>query len=122
MQCSPQSTTPHRFSDLIGNVAEYVTDQPIPANQWPAPSKSITAAKSFVESHAQSFRVIGGSALSAPELSTTEPLTLDNAASDRGYSDTGFRLAFTAAEIPFKDRAMALAARIQYLPGKPATP
>lgn len=82
-------------TNLIGNVAEYVMDAPALAATNGRPTAA--QAMAYAAEHAKKTYVIGGSALSAPETPTDTPLPLvepDELTS--GYSDVGFRLAFSA--------------------------
>jgi len=90
------------FHHLLGNVAEFVCDAP---RQFEAiaDKRSPRAIHQFVEQSASSLAVIGGSALSPPELPADKPLPLAHA--DRGYADVGFRLAFTAPARSVAERA-----------------
>lgn len=85
------------FKNLVGNVAEYVLD---PAANAPATPPSTTnrfqAVDDWVRAAGNSVCVIGSSALSDPTstlLTTRHPVDLVLAG--EGYSDVGFRLAFT---------------------------
>jgi hypothetical protein len=79
------------FRHLVGNVAEYVCDSPQAFNQS---EKTAAGVKKFVEQTSKSLFVIGGSALSPPDVPYDKPLPL--AHPDEGYADVGLRLAFTA--------------------------
>lgn len=76
-----------------GNVAELVTLEP-----WPvlANSGPIVAQ---VAKNAQDLRVIGGSALAHRDLDPRTPWELDVVDALDGFSDVGFRLAFSPAEV-----------------------
>jgi formylglycine-generating enzyme required for sulfatase activity len=89
------------FRNLIGNVAEYVCDAP---QEFERASDKGTpqGARRFARENATSLAVIGGSALSPPELPLTEPLPVERSAA---YADVGFRLAFTA---PFRSASERL--------------
>ncbi|MBY0313739.1 MAG: hypothetical protein K2W85_16865 [Phycisphaerales bacterium] len=86
------------FKNLVGNVAEYVLD---PAPDAPATPPSTTnrfrAVDEWVNAKGNSIAVIGSSALSssAPDQFATR-LPVEIALAGEGYSDVGFRLAFTA--------------------------
>jgi len=89
--------------NLVGNVAEYVIDAPPPSfTAAPTGGKAgAEAAREYVREHGAKVFVIGGSALSPPEASLQTPYPLvepDEGAS--GYSDVGFRLAFSATGAP----------------------
>ena len=70
------TTKTDKFTHLIGNVGEYVyngeTDQ---------------------------YYVIGGSALSAPEINPTQNYPVSTSEARNGYSDVGLRLAFRAPKV-----------------------
>jgi hypothetical protein len=75
----------HACRDLVGNVAEFLCDSPVP------PDGDVTG-------RAPSLRaaVVGGSALSPPELGYGRASPLSAAVRHRGFADVGFRLAFDA--------------------------
>lgn len=81
------------FHHMIGNVAEYLCDAP---EQFDGlkDKRSPQSVRSFAEQAAQKLAVIGGSALSPPEVPVDKPLPLTHP--DQAYADVGFRLAFTA--------------------------
>lgn len=82
------------FQNLVGNVAEYTYED----------SKGITDLKNTttlaqVRQLLQAnnhVRVIGGSAMSPPQVPVDQPQTLANPTGNDYYSDVGFRLAFLA--------------------------
>jgi formylglycine-generating enzyme required for sulfatase activity len=79
------------FRQLVGNVAEIVCDAPEAFGQLK--ERSPQTIKAFAADAGTGLFVIGGSALSPPELPTDRPLPLKPGAA---YADVGFRLAFTA--------------------------
>ena len=79
------------FRQLVGNVAEMVCDAPEAIAQLK--ERTPQGIKSFAADAGTGLFVIGGSALSPPELPTDRPLPLKPGAA---YADVGFRLAFTA--------------------------
>jgi len=81
------------FHHLIGNVGEYLCNVP---DQFDAVQdrRSPESIRKFAQQVTGQLAVIGGSALSPPELPLDKPLPLTR--SDQCYSDVGFRLAFTA--------------------------
>jgi hypothetical protein len=90
--------------NLVGNVAEYVLELPTGA----MPEARTSGAEEFVERHRGALRVIGGSALSDPAAGDkASPIALDDAM--EGYSDVGFRLAFSGGT----DARSSLAARLR---------
>jgi len=89
------SSKGHIFKHLIGNVAELACEDVAAQDGLPAgepPPEALQGA----------FRVIGGSALSPPQVKNTQayPVTRGGAC-----SDVGFRLAFTATAPPASLRA-----------------
>ena len=104
---------------LIGNVAEYVFDAPEAFDHEFGNGSQLDGAKvvrfAKSEKYRHQFFVIGGSALSPPELKISIPYpvgTLKN--HRRGYSDVGFRLAFSPPK-PLAVRLKTLVANQQYL-------
>jgi hypothetical protein len=89
------------FHNLVGNVWEYVWDDPTSIEA--AADKSLRGWKALLESKPGQLAVIGGSALSAPELDYQKPWPVDVSGSgvpsltdaSSGYADVGLRLAFT---------------------------
>lgn len=89
------------FPQLIGNVAQYVCDarehfEALPERSAPE------AIVDFLRRSPRSLFVIGGSALSPPELPVNKPLAVTRP--DQGYADVGFRLAFTAPARSLSER------------------
>jgi hypothetical protein len=81
------------FHHLIGNVWEYTFEQPLLAEALDKTTPDvITGLIGVAYEH---VRVIGGSALSNPEWKTSEPLKPKRTEAPRGWSDVGFRLAFS---------------------------
>lgn len=72
------------FSNLIGNVSEFVLETP------PAGELNAEAVRTNV-------RVVGGSALSDPGQDPRQPQPVDPGAAGQGFADVGFRLAFSVA-------------------------
>jgi hypothetical protein len=90
----------NRLKNLVGNVAEFVNDSA------PRPGEPSRGAR---------YGVIGGSALSPPEVEIGTAYPIDGLS---GYSDVGFRLAFLAvgAKRPlWRDMADAVGANPPYL-------
>ena len=118
------------FQHLVGNVAEFVFQPPAGLDeklQELPKSEASKAAATFlklVQDHAASLRVIGGSALSAPEVwdgkgkpfGKAWPVELVKGARD-SYSDVGFRLAFTAPRETPADQLRRILRRRGYLMG-----
>jgi hypothetical protein len=98
------------FADLVGNVAEYVCEVPDAFARWNA-KRTAEGVKGFLANTASGddavavVAVIGGSALSPADVPPDKPLPVTR--TDRGFSDVGIRLAFTA---PARD----LAERLRY--------
>jgi hypothetical protein len=92
------------FQNLVGNVAEFVWDDPRDFEQMR--DKSLTSIYKLLEQQPDKLFVIGGSALSAPELDVTKALPVDLDRNDTppsawaGYADVGMRLAFSAPSTP----------------------
>jgi hypothetical protein len=92
------------FRHLVGNVAEFVRTDETDVHKEAEAMRSWTRADfpDLDNRRTASFRVVGGSALSPPELwdGRTKPFyttwPVDQRALWQGYSDVGFRLAFTA--------------------------
>lgn len=80
------------FRQLVGNVAEIVCDAP-EGFAVAAAEKHAARIKSFTAEPGHGLYVIGGSALSPPEVPVDTPLALKPGGA---YADVGFRLAFTA--------------------------
>lgn len=85
------------FRHIIGNVAEYVLlAQPegLMTDRGTPPGESL--ARISTASGGQGvFGVVGGSALSPPGMPLSEPVRVDFDGNRSGYSDVGFRLAFS---------------------------
>jgi len=85
---------PTGVNHLVGNVAEYVFEDPSVFAGLASPEPA--AIRDLLEANASKLRVIGGSALSAPEIPVDEPQALDlDAAIDLGFADVGVRIAFS---------------------------
>jgi len=123
-----------KFSHLVGNVAEFVfemsaAEQAKLAKQVDSfppevggPFLRAVLAEALKKNPAL-VQVVGGSALSAPEVwdgkarPFDKPLPVGFRRGGRGgYSDVGFRLAFTAPGEPFAVRLRRLLAARGYLP------
>ncbi|MBM4032597.1 MAG: hypothetical protein FJ291_12535 [Planctomycetes bacterium] len=114
---------------LVGNVAEMVLDQPTAAAFEEALLKAAEKPKAeafrdFALKHAAALAVIGGSALSPPELWDGKarpfdkpwPLPFDKAKEGRdSFSDVGFRLAFTAPRETAADQLKRILRQWGYL-------
>jgi hypothetical protein len=90
------------FHNLVGNVWEYVWEDSAAAER--VADKSLHGWRSLLESPGLKLSVIGGSAISAPELAPTQPQALDlghgtapgSVDAWMGFADVGLRLAYTA--------------------------
>jgi hypothetical protein len=90
------------FHNLIGNVWEYLWEDPASAES--TADKSLRGWKALLDSRPNQLFVVGGSALSAPEITaqtpTPLPVELNHTATGAvdglvGFADVGMRLAFT---------------------------
>ncbi|MEO1237394.1 MAG: SUMF1/EgtB/PvdO family nonheme iron enzyme, partial [Planctomycetota bacterium] len=92
--------------DLVGNVAELVTDEPIdPSPLLDASRPAAQRRDTFRRAHAEAFAVVGGSALSPASQRPDEAGPFNVYAGARGYADVGLRLAFTAPLTTAAERA-----------------
>jgi hypothetical protein len=109
------------FHNLIGNVWEYLWEDP--ATLESMSDKSLRGWKLLLDSRPNQVFVIGGSALSAPEITDTAPHPVElthSAASGSvdglvGFADVGMRLAFTARPKLPSERLKWLTASQQYV-------
>ncbi len=90
--------------NLVGNVTEYVFDGP-----GLMPEARGVGAEEFVAAHGGELRVIGGSALSDPGVAVDKGQAVATADAVEGYSDVGFRLAFSSGA----DTRSSLGARLR---------
>lgn len=82
-----------KFHHLVGNVAEFVFEDAAALEAIGAPTEQgIDAALGKGEK----LKVIGASALSPVDVVATAPQAVNLSRSGEGYSDVGFRLAFSA--------------------------
>lgn len=87
---------------LIGNVAEYVFNSPQNSdsqnqnNPRQNPPPDINVIKTMLDKNENDLKIIGASALSAPQIIPNNPYPVDMYYAVDGYSDVGFRLAFSA--------------------------
>jgi len=84
---------PGEFQCLVGNVAEFTFDDPAALTKWQDDADQL---KQLLAASADKIRVIGGSALSAPQIPVDVAQAVDYAEASAGYADVGLRLAFTA--------------------------
>lgn len=107
-----QATSPAGFTHLIGNVAEWVFEAPETLEAIDAvTTRSIAQAMG----DGSMLRVIGASALSPPGLEEAVPLRIDPRRARDGFSDVGFRLAFTVRGMFGQDDSRPLPARVREL-------
>lgn len=83
----------HDVRHLIGNVAEFVFDQP---DLLDACAPTASAVNGALARAPDALGAIGGSALSPPEIPPESRQPVDLLFSSEGFADVGFRLAFTA--------------------------
>lgn len=109
--------------DLVGNVAEFVLDDNGASASVGADEPSVSAAIKEIHKN-KGVKVIGASALSQRELSPEKAEPLVTAPNPRGYSDVGFRLAFSTdaggGSGKPADRLLAILAQAPYLAAKDA--
>jgi hypothetical protein len=86
------------FRHLVGNVAEFVLMGTPPPGLMTDRADGLAAALPGIDGAAKGhgvFGVIGGSALSPPDLPVDRAAPVPSGWSRQGYSDVGFRLAFS---------------------------
>jgi hypothetical protein len=105
------------FHELVGNVAQFLCEAPDAFDDLQDKS-SAAAIRKFLDQSPDSLFVIGGSALSPPDVPLETPLPVVH--SDVGYSDVGLRLAFTAPARSLSERLAWVLAGQSYLWEKPA--
>jgi hypothetical protein len=107
------------FHQLIGNVAQFLCDAPEAFDAW-QDKNTPAGIRRFLDENPNSLYVIGGSALSPPDVPLQTPLPVTH--TDVGYSDVGLRLAFTApAHSPAERLRWALADQSYFWPKPPTT-
>ena len=89
----PASDNDGVFRDLIGNVAEYVCEVPDAFARWEN-KRTADGIKTFLTDTPDAIAIVGGSALSPADQPLDKPIPVTRI--DRGFSDVGLRLAFTA--------------------------
>lgn len=113
-----------RFYHLVGNVAEYVFDDPRAIDDLKPQEKASPAlVEDLLKKTPGGLRVMGGSALSAPELHEPTALldradfakSLPAASPASFYADVGFRLAFSAPRGTVAQRLQKALAAQDYL-------
>jgi hypothetical protein len=97
------------FQNLVGNVAEFVYEDPDALVALKAPTAD--TIRQFLGTGAAKARVIGGSALSAPAVAVDQAQALP--AGVDCFSDVGFRLAFSAGREPLQIRLLRLLKAMQ---------
>ncbi len=97
------------FSDLVGNVAEIVFDDP--AKLETLQDNTFDGVSRFLGENEGKLSVVGGSAISAPEFELgPHPLAVKTS-----YADVGFRLAFAAGHRSIVDRLKDLMEKQDYV-------
>lgn len=92
------SGKPRKFNNLVGNVAEFVFEDPeAVAGPKGAAARGVA---DLLAAKADKLAVIGGSALSSPKVPLDRPQAVAYDEAAGGYSDVGFRLALTAPNEP----------------------
>jgi len=81
------------FQHLVGNVAEYVYEDPKALADLKDPT--IAQVRQLLQTGGNA-KVIGGSAMSPPQVPVDQPQALASPAGNECYSDVGLRLAFLA--------------------------
>ena len=100
------------FHQLIGNVAQLLCEAPDAFDDW-KDKTTPPGIRDFLSRWSDSMFVIGGSALSPPDMPLQTPLPL--AHTDVGYSDVGLRLAFTAPARSLAERLTWVLSGQRYL-------
>ncbi len=100
------------FHSLIGNVAQLICEAPDQFEDL-ADKSSAAAIRAFLAQWPNSLFVIGGSALSPPDVPLQSPLPVVH--TDVGYADVGLRLAFTAPARSLSERLAWMLAGQSYL-------
>jgi hypothetical protein len=105
------------FQHLVGNVAEYVCDDPEACDEQlqELDTLSATALQEMVKKNPKKLSVIGGSALSPPQMEIEKAYPV-NVYDQKGYADVGFRLAFTTPYLSLTERVKNLLYEPRYVP------
>jgi hypothetical protein len=105
---APVSSMPGlRLQHLVGNVAEFVFDDPAAIS-----ALARGDAEGVVRvAESGALKVIGGSALSAPEVDVRTAQSVDPLDAEVPFADVGVRLAFDAGTGVLRERLVARAAR-----------
>ncbi len=102
------------FHNLIGNAAEFTMDSPVILAEKVQVSPSQPSGETvrrvndwFSADHVKTVSIIGGSAMSPPNMDPQKPYPLPGATHADAFADVGFRLAFTdPACVPNAQRAV----------------
>ena len=113
---SPVGSGAGTFRHLVGNVAEFVYDAPKDLEAL-GPSAAIPSIEDALKRGEPSLGVIGGSALSPPQVPIDRVGPVDLAAASAGFSDVGVRLAFWAPSLPLRMRLDRFLRKWGYLKG-----
>lgn len=98
------------FRHLVGNVAEFV---------WNDPASCTPAGASNDATLEQNLRIIGASALSAPNIKPSDEQKPQRVTMRKAYTDVGFRLAFSAQGTePLAQRAARAVEALSFAPAK----
>jgi hypothetical protein len=105
--------------DLVGNVAEYLFDGPNANAVIKDANPSADGVDAAVAAVKDGLGVIGGSSLSPPNIVFNERQPVDPgfAQTSSGFSDVGFRLAYTAPIDSIVDVLAVVFKEPKYLPG-----
>lgn len=105
-----QPGAPGTFRHLVGNVAEFV---------WNDPASCTIAGASNDATMEQNLRIIGASALSAPNIKPSDEQKPQRVTMRKAYTDVGFRLAFSAQGTePLAQRAARAVEALPFAPAK----
>lgn len=104
--------------DLIGNVAEFVFDDPVLLSGL-TNRPSADELKELLKGTGSplGMKVIGGSAFSPPEVNPTIAYKLSDQAGAAGFSDVGFRLAFDESPQPVLAWMRLALRHAKFIPG-----
>ncbi|MBL0871210.1 MAG: hypothetical protein IBJ18_11610 [Phycisphaerales bacterium] len=98
------------FRHLVGNVAEFV---------WNDPASCTVAGASNDATMEQNLRIIGASALSSPSIKPSDEQKPQRVTLRKAYTDVGFRLAFSAQGTePLAQRAARAVDALPFAPAK----
>ncbi len=106
------------FRQLVGNVAQFLCNASDAFDAWPEKGTAEGIDKFIIQNPDSTF-VIGGSALSPPELPFDKPLVLSR--TDTAFADVGLRLAFTAPARSLAEKLKWALAGQDYLWRQPTT-